>query len=480
MQYEVIEQTTIETTLKITLPQANVNAEVDRLLKKYSKTLAVPGFRKGKIPVSILKQRYGKSIIDEARDNLIEPHFSQALKESQIQAVGRPVVKPVTDDANDGFTFTVTFETMPIFNLEKYTGYELEQFELMVDDEMVDESINRLLQQHGQLEAVDKVAEESDHVAMEVLPLIDEYDQDERIEMLVMVTDNGPDAIYHDHLLGCAAGDDKKFDIKFSAAEKHTALKGKTIPCEVTITAIKNFKTPELTDEFLTSLNDENYSTIDELRIFTKDQIEKKIAERSHAVVLDELLEKIYEDNPFDVPETLIERQIEHQIQELIDRHSQQPNPPIDPAMKKIYGQYYRPSAIQSLKRDIVYTKVAAIMELTIEEDEVDQLIEETYQVNLNLMPAKNADTLRRRIFHLEWLRRVEAFLYDQQNVTVIKLTRGDWDAKYKPRNTELAESEDDGQPISDADYTDIPKSEPSSDSIDTDTDESQTEETKE
>ena len=431
MKSQILEQTSVKTKLRIEVDNDEINNERELLLKKYKKTLVVPGFRKGKAPAQLIEQKYGNYLKQESRENAIEPNLHKALEEYDLVPVTRPIINVEDPDGDKPFSFTAEFETTPIFNLEKYQGYEFTQYELIPDDEDVDNVLKRVAEQNMVFKMADRKAQDDDRVTVEVLPLIESYKDDKRIEMSFIVTKEGYFQQYYQHVNGVAVGDDLKFEVLFSAAEENPVLKGKKILSDVIVTKVEAMQSPEITDEFVKSLPGYNCNTVEELRAKILADIDSHNKNHAKSEVLNDLVEKIIADNPFDVAESLIESEAKTLIRR-INRGNELPD-----TQKESFLNIIKPIALINVKKEAIYYKIIREQKFEVPQSEIDKVIQDSIGFEIKYLRPEVLTRYREEIENQKLISQTEDYLYSLQQVTTERLTKEAWKEKFKDESTE-------------------------------------------
>ncbi len=384
MKYEIKEQTTCLRKIEIEIPGEEVEKEKDRLFKKYVRSMTIPGFRKGKTPLHVLKARIGKGVEEEALHSLIDPSYKAVLDELKFKPISRVLVDTGKYTVGEPYRFSIVFEVYPEIELNKFKDYDITQYELVVSDEMITENLEEFLEKHRNYQTIERPAQENDLIDTDVLPVDEAYSNRDRIPLNFHLDKNGPQARYVEHLIGANAGDDRRFEIHFESDARDRDLHGLTLMCEVTINGVRELKKPELTDEFVKSLNEPAYTTADDLRGSIKAAIADHFRGDTRQNMLDELKGKIFVDNPFDIPETMIEMQLESSFKSYQDDMRQR-GQAVPANQFDNFRKRFRHNIMIGIKEHLVEEKIIELFHLSADEGEVLENVRQRFEhMNIN------------------------------------------------------------------------------------------------
>jgi len=346
MKAELIEVNDTRKNLKIEIPSAVVDAQIDRVARDYSRRARIPGFRPGKAPARIIKQRFKDQILHDVAHDLIPPAVDDAMRERGVEPVETPDIRDVNVEEGQALTFTASFDTLPAFEPGEYGTIALRRASGVIDDSVVAQSLERLRQRAARYEAVEgRGVDRGDIVVVDLerqaaaaeggTPARAETSKDVNIEIGAAANPPG----FDEQLLGLAIGAGKTFTVNYPADHAITELAGTEVTYTVTVNGIKRRVLPELDDEFAKDLGE--FDTLDALRARVRADLEH---EAKHAVERDlraELMKQLAARVPFELPPSLIEREIDRRVEEFARRLMDQQ---IDPRRAGIDWQAFRDS----------------------------------------------------------------------------------------------------------------------------------------
>jgi trigger factor len=380
MKSELSDISTCKKILDIEVPQEIVDSEITEIAKTYARKARVPGFRPGKAPLPVVKSRFREEIASEMLKHLLPKYFSEAAAERKLDLVDTPNFDSVDYASGQPLKFKAVFEVYPQLNISNYTGIPAKTAATAVDDLEVDATLAKLQQDNAELVPVeeDRAIQEGDFVEINFTGIVQGEGAPENVEALsaekAVVEVGGPKTLkeFTENLLGAKVNEEKTFTITFlpDYAVKHLA--GKTVEYKATPENIKEKRVPELNDEFAQGLG--QFATLEELRSKIREDMEKHKRDHANEQLRDKLLEWLEANNEFEVPESLVERQIQVRTQRLFrDLERQGVNPQhLDVDWAKIRDDQQNQS-IRDVKGLLILEYIADTENIQVTDEEVEQ-----------------------------------------------------------------------------------------------------------
>jgi trigger factor len=352
MKTEFVDVNETRKNLRVEIPTEQVNAEIDRIAKDYSRKARIPGFRPGKAPARDIKQRYRDQILHDVAHDLIPRAIDEALRERGVEAVEPPDVRDVTVDEGQPLTFTASFDTVPPFETGDYAGVSLRRPASHVETEAVDLALQRLRERaarfepvegrgidHGDTVAVDLERREGSGEEKDSRPPTDgpAVDKHENVSIELGAKANPPG--FDEQLLGLEPGAVKTFAVHYPADYTITELANTDVTYTVTVKSLKRRVLPELDDEFAKDLGE--FDTLDALRSRVREDLEHEARHTAERDVRAELMKQLAARVPFEVPPSLVERELDRRLEDFARRLMEQK---IDPRQAGIDWDAFRES----------------------------------------------------------------------------------------------------------------------------------------
>ena len=355
MKTEFVDVNETRKNVRVEIPSTVVDAEIDRVATGYSRKARVPGFRPGKAPARVIKQRFKDQILHDVAHDLIPRAVDDALRERGVEAVDTPDVRDVTLEEGQPLTFTASFDTVPTFDPGDLSTIALRTPVVAIDEEAVGGALQRLRDRAARFEPVE--GRGVDHGDTVVLDL-DRRDaggkpdthHDVSIELGAKANPPG----FDEQLLGLEVGAKKEFTLHYPPDYTITELANTDVSYAVTVKGLKRRVLPELDDEFAKDLGE--FETLDALKTRVREDLEHEAKHAAERDVRAELMKQLATRVPFDVPISLVEREIDRRLEEFARRLMDQN---IDPRQAGIDWNAFRES-----QREVSREAVAAALAL--------------------------------------------------------------------------------------------------------------------
>jgi len=381
---ELLENSAVKLTL--TIEKDAVKTEYDNLVKKYTKDAHIKGFRPGKVPPSVLIQKFGDSLKAETTVNVMEEGLKVAYGE--IEQKPLPYATPEVDgdplvDLDSDFTFTVTFDVFPEIKLGAYEGLELEEPACKITDEDVAWELESIRDQNSMVvEKSQGKVEEGDIININYAEL-DESGaeiEDARREDFVFTVGSGYNLYKLDKdVTGMAKDEEKVIEKTFPEDFDNSELAGTTKKLKVKVNNIKVKDLPALDDELAQDVSDE-FKTLDDLKKSIRERLENQLKSRLDQMKKDSLIEKILETSTVPVPKSMVEAELDNQWQNFL-MQSRMPEEQILQILEiqnkkkdDLLGEW-KPGAEKSIKSYLILNKLQEEVKIEVTDEEIDQEI---------------------------------------------------------------------------------------------------------
>jgi len=360
--------------VRVEIPSDIVNAEIDRVATDYSRKARVPGFRPGKAPARVIKQRYKDQILHDVAHDLIPRAVDDALREQGMEAVDTPDVRDVNIEEGQPLTFTASFDTVPVFDPGDLSTITLQRPAVAIDEEAVNGALQRLRDRSARFEPVEgRGIDDGDTVVLDLERReagrsdVDTH-KDVSIELGAKANPPGFDA----QLLGLEVGATKSFDVHYPQDYPIGELANTDVSYTVTVKGIKRRVLPDLDDEFAKDLGD--FETLDALKARVRDDLEHEAKHAADREVRAELMKQLAARVPFQVPASLIEREVDRRLEDFARRLIDQN---VDPRQAGIDWNAFRASqqdvAREAVAAALALDEVTRREQLEVSEEEVER-----------------------------------------------------------------------------------------------------------
>ena len=381
MKAEFIDLSDTRKNLVVEIPSTIVDAEIDKVSRDYSRAARIPGFRPGKVPPKVVRQRFRDQILHDVAHGLIPRAVDEALRERGVEPVDTPDIRDVVVEEGQPLKFTATFETVPPIDPGDYSGVTLRQKSVSIDDAAVEQALEGLRERAARYEPVEERGiDVGDSVLMDLIRTAtpaeggenaeaEQTDRHENITVDIGGKANPPG--FDQELTGLTAGDTKTFDVHYPADYSISELAGTTVKYDVTIKAVRQRVVPELDDELAKDLGE--FASLDALRVRVRADLEHEATHEAEREMRAELLKQLASRVQFEVPASLVDREIDRRVEEFVRRLIEQQ---IDPMRTNINWEEFRErqkeAASEAVKSALVLDEVARREGLTASEQEVE------------------------------------------------------------------------------------------------------------
>ncbi|MFC0469448.1 trigger factor [Halalkalibacter kiskunsagensis] len=312
-----------EGVLTVDVAAEKVDAALEQAFKKVVKKVNVPGFRKGKVPRGMFEKQFGvESLYQDALDILLPEAYAAAIAETGIDPVDRPEIDIETMEKGSTLVFTAKVTVKPEVELGEYKGLEVEEQDTTITDEDVDAELKTLQERQAELVVVeDGAIENGDTAVFDFEGFVDgeafEGGQAENYSLEIGSGQFIPG--FEEQLVGLKAGEEKDVEVTFPEEYHAENLAGKPATFKVKVHDIKRKELPALDDEFAKDTNEE-VETLEELKTQLKEKLQKDKDHQAEHAIRDTLVEKAAENATIEIPEAMINTEVDRMLQEFEQR----------------------------------------------------------------------------------------------------------------------------------------------------------------
>jgi len=344
MQISVENTGKLERRMQVQVPAERVSQEIATRLKELSRTARLKGFRPGKAPITVIRQQFGQQVHREVIGELMQSSFAEAVTQNQLSPAGSPRIEPTSVAEGQDLTYVATFEVFPEVALQPIGSLALERATAEVTDADVDAMIERLRKQQTKYSPVTRPAADGDKVSVDFVGSLDgePFAGGKGESVPIVIGEGRMLAQLEQGLAGAAGGESREIGVDFPPDYRATELAGKHAVFKVDVKSVEEPTLPALDDEFCAAfgVTEGGVSKLrEDVRANMQRELEQNLRNRNKAAVMD----KLYQANPVDVPNSLLESQIrDMQIEEMrrtgAKDVSQAPprEPFVDPARRRI------------------------------------------------------------------------------------------------------------------------------------------------
>jgi len=311
MQVSVESLSGLERKLTIVIPADRIEGEIDKRIQKATQTVSLNGFRAGKVPARVIRQRYGESIRNEVMGEVFQESYYGAIQQEELNPVSEPVIDAGEAKPGSDVEFTAVFEVFPEVSLNDFSDLEIENPVAELTQEDQDELVENLRKQKAEWTVVERAAAESDKLKIDFDGSIDgesfEGGQGEGVDL--ELGSNTMIEGFETGLVGVKGGDEKALNLTFPEDYKAEELAGKAVVFNVKVHEVSESILPELDADFIKEFGFED-KTIEEFHEKIKSNMERELENAAVSQKKKSAFDQLVEKNEVEVPKALVEREV--------------------------------------------------------------------------------------------------------------------------------------------------------------------------
>jgi trigger factor len=366
---------------------------VDKYYQKLGREVKVPGFRKGKVPASLLEKQFGPDVKKEVLSNLISNELNKAIAEKDLRAIGQPHLLEVNAEEDTDISVSASVEVLPSIDIKDYSSIEMEMKIPRITDEEVDQAIEAFRQRKAKtVEIIDRSVQEKDLIKIDFTSMLGDKPfeggavKDEIIQVgggqLIEGLDKG--------MIGMEIGDNRDIKVQVPEDYHNKEIAGKEVDFNIILKGIQVQELPKLNDEFAQELDTEKkYENLEDMK--AKIRIELEDYERKEALkaTKKKFAEQLTEQNPVDLPEGLIKEQVKFMSDQANKKqgkeakhdhghdHDHRHGEEVTP---ELISKYKEP-AIKALQEELILDQLSRNLELEVTPEELEQELQNMAQL---------------------------------------------------------------------------------------------------
>ena len=372
MQVSVENTSALERRMTIGVPAERIETEVNKRLQQTARRAKVPGFRPGKVPMSVIRQRYEASARQEALGDLIQETFYEAVVEQKLNPAGAPAVEPKVFEKGKDLEYVATFEVFPEFEVKGLDGIEIERQDASVEDADIDKMLDVLRKQGTRYEAVERAAANDDQVTIDFVGTQDgEAFSGGSAEGTKLVLGSGrmiPG--FEDGLVGAKAGDERVLDLTFPEDYQNLDLAGKAAQFKVTVKEVAAPELPELNEAFFKQFGVEE-TTVEGFRAEVRKNMERELRQALKTKVKNQVMDGLLAANQIDVPAALISNEVDRLRVQAVQQFGGNIQP------EQLPAELFNEQAKRRVLLGLIIAEMVKQFELKPDDARVRELIEE-------------------------------------------------------------------------------------------------------
>jgi len=371
-------QGALERRIDMSVPMAEIDKEVDTRLKRMARTVKMPGFRPGKVPMKIVAQTYGPQARSEAIGAAVEKAFGDKVREQNLRVAGYPRIEPKEASGEGALEFSAVFEVYPQVPLGDLSGQKVERPVLAVGDAEVDKTVEVLRKQRTTFEAADRAAQEGDRVVIDFAGRKDGelFDGGQAQDFPFVVGAGSMLKDFEAAVNGLEAGEAKTFEMTFPEDYHAQNLAGQKVEFDITVKRVEAPILPAVDADLARALGVAD-GDVAKLRDEVRANLEREVKRRVQAKVKEQVMDALLVANPIEVPKALVEAEskqlADNARRDLEMRGMKTKDIPVEPA-------WFADQAVRRVKLGLIMAELVKAKELYAKPEQVRALVDEMAQ----------------------------------------------------------------------------------------------------
>lgn len=385
MEVSIAEQGKWERIVEVTVPYEEMKPKFDEAYVTYRKKIQLEGFRKGKVPVDLIKKVFGAKIEHEVAENSVSDYLESAAKEKKVKIFDISKLDSVSFERDKGLQFKAIVKIQPEIEVPKFTDLEVEKEIYQVTDDDIKEVVDNLREQHATMTNIDGEAQRGHYVVADVqqtdstgVPLVGKKYENRYFQLYGDEVDN----VFVEQLLGVKPGEDRRITLPVQNPDPESQAEQKDY-FTLTIKEVKEKNLPEIDDELAKDVGE--YETLQQLKDSILENLEKQAVENTKQSLSNRIMDEIIKKNPVELPDYIIENFLDAFIDKIKKDNGEK-------IVEQELRDKYRVDAIWNLKWIMIKDKISETENIKVDDSEVNEYVED-----LAKRAGKNAALVRNR-----------------------------------------------------------------------------------
>ncbi len=393
MEVVVEDVSALTKKISITLPKKGVQKKLEKAYGKLQRETKIKGFRRGKVPRSVIIKHYQGQVEAEVGEKLVQESYFDAIEQEKVDPVVHPDISDPVFQEDGTFTYVANIDIRPEFDLADYKGIEVEKDSTPISDAAIEIEIEELRRDMAPLRsAADRAVEEGDVVVVDFEGFHNgkamKEVKNENFSVDVGSGKLSPE--FEEKLVGMKQGEDASHEVDFPGHYNNPVLAGKTVEFRVNVKDVKERVLPELNDDFAKDVDDA-YGSFADLQNAISERLQKEKDERAEGDITDRLMLKLLENHSFEVPERLVRFEVEEMIK-TTEKSLEQQGMNLESAginRDELAGQS-KETAEKRVRGDFILKKIAEVEEIKVKDEDMDRAFQRIGdQYNMTLAKVK-------------------------------------------------------------------------------------------
>lgn len=372
MQVSVENTSALERRMTIAVPAERVETEVNKRLQQTARRAKVAGFRPGKVPMSVIRQRYEEAARQEAFGDLVQSSFYEAVVEQKLNPAGAPAVEPKSFEKGKDLEFVAIFEVFPEFTVAGFDSINVERLSAEVADADLDNMLEVLRKQNTRFETVERAAQIDDQVNIDFVGKVDgeEFAGGSAKGTQLVLGSGRMIPGFEDGLVGAKAGEERVVNVTFPEDYQNLDLAGKAAEFTIAVNSVSAPQLPELNEEFFAQFGIKE-TTLEGFRTEVRKNMERELRQAIKTKVKNQVMDGLLAANPIEVPKALLENEVNRLRVQAVQQFGGNIKP------EQLPAELFEEQAKRRVVLGLIVAEVVKQFDLKPDEGKVREMIEE-------------------------------------------------------------------------------------------------------
>ncbi len=392
MKIEIEDVDSCSKKVKFEIPHQEYDKKLKQYYQKLGQQVKVPGFRKGKVPIALLEKQFGPDVKKEVLSNLISDQLNNAIVEKDLRAVGQPHLLDVSAEEGTDISVSASIEVLPTVELKDYSNIELNMKTPRITDDYVSQTIEVLRQRKAKnVDVADRPAQDKDFLKIDFTSKLGDepFEGGSATDQIIQAGGGQLIEGLDKGLIGMEIGETRDITVPIPDDYHNKEIAGKDVDFQVVLKSIQEQQLPDLDDDFAKSVEDKNFSGLDDMEQKVRSELEDFERKEARKTMKKKLTEKITEQNQFDIPEGLLKEQVKFMVeqarkkQEKESGHDHSHHHDHDHGVEvtpELLDQYREP-ATKALQEELILDQLSRDLGSEVSEEELEQEVQKMSQL---------------------------------------------------------------------------------------------------
>ena len=312
MQVSLESTSTLERKMTVEVPAEKISTAMEKRLQNMSRQVKLSGFRPGKVPLRVVRQKFGKQVYQEVLADTMQTSYQEAISQESLRPAGSPQIEPLNIEADQDLKYIATFEVYPEINLADASKFEIEVAEVEIGDSDIDNMIEKLRKQKMQWKVVDRQAKDQDQVTIDFVGMIDgeEFAGGSQDDFSVVVGSGTLLPEFEKQLHRVKEGEEKSFELVFPKDYMQQDLAEKTATFKIKVKKVEEGHIPDIDENLIKEFGIQD-GKLETLKQQLKGNMTNELAQRQKVHQKEQVMENLFEANDFELPNAMLTQEIQ-------------------------------------------------------------------------------------------------------------------------------------------------------------------------